>query len=256
MQLKGTRFARFYHAALVHGGGVSLHVALEHVAKGRSKVPFLIDTGKWLKSLGFKVKWALVDRDYYRYGVMAGMKDLGIDTITPAKDYGQLKAARESYLLGQKGRVQSFHLGTQAKKGAKTKYARCWLVLYSDGQHTLDTLRWAVGCGIASLVAAAREIFGLITTAAPQGHGRSFPDLILQLYRMRWQIETGFRELDVHHCPWRSNLDGTMFVDFLGRMLLDAFWQLARKEDPRGTAVTLQIFRDAVVDNATSRMNL
>jgi hypothetical protein len=255
-QLKGTKYARQYHAALAHGGGMSLFVALEHVAKGRSKVPFLLDTARWLKSQGFKAKWALVDRDYYRYGVIAGMKALGVDVITPAKNYDQLKGAKEDYLLGRKGRVQSFRLGTKNKKGAKTRYTRCWLMLYSDGSHPLDVLRGAVRRNLTSVAAAANEIFGLITTAAPQGHGRSFPDRILQLYRMRWQIETGFRVVDVHHCPWRSNLDASMFVDVLGRLVLDNHWQLARKEDPRGNALTLQTFRNEVVDSVTGRVNL
>ena len=60
--VKGTRFIRHYHAALIHGGGISLHVAADHVARGQSKIAFLLDTARWLQSLGIVLKCALLDR--------------------------------------------------------------------------------------------------------------------------------------------------------------------------------------------------
>ncbi len=42
--VKGTRFIRHYHGAMIHGSGVSLYVGLRHVAKGESKIPFMIET--------------------------------------------------------------------------------------------------------------------------------------------------------------------------------------------------------------------
>ena len=254
-QVKGAKHAREYHAAVAHGWGVSLYVALDHVALGQPKEEFLLDTARWLKSLGFKAKWALMDRGYYSYGVLAGMKAIGIHAIMPAKNYPQLAGAKESYLLGQKGRVQVFWVATGGKKGAKTRWTRCWLALYSDGSHPLDVLRWAVRNEIASVAAASREVLGLITTASPQGHGRAFPARISALYQMRCQVETAFREEKVKHCPWKSNLDATQLVDKLGRLALQDAWQLARKVDPRGDKLTLDLFRDEVVDAATCQMN-
>jgi hypothetical protein len=255
--VEGTRFIRHYHAAMIHGGGVSLYVALDHVAKSQSKVPFLLETARWLKTLGFNVKWALADREYYRHGVLAGLKREGIDVITPAKDYPQMRAAKEDFLLGRKGRVQAFQLGTKNKKGARTLYAACWVVICPvKGAGPLDAIVAEVRQQKMTLDEAAAKLFGLLTTAAPQGHGRGFPRLILRLYRMRWQIETGFREMEVKHSPWRSEHDGTRLVDELGRAMLHNAWQLARKADPRGDDLTFQTFRDEVVDAATNRMNL
>ncbi len=255
--VKGTRFIRHYHAAMVHGGGVSLYVALDHVAKSQSKVPFLLETARWLKTLGFKVKWALADREYYRHGVLAGLKRLGVDVITPAKDYPRMRAAKEDYLLGRKGRVQAFQLGTKAKKGARTLYAACWVVICPvRDAGSLDAIRAKLRQQKMTLDEACGKLFGLLTTAAPQGHGRGFPGLVLRLYRMRWQIETGFRQVEVKHSPWRSERDGTRLVDELGRAVLHNLWQLARKSDPRGETLTLQVFRDEIVDAATNQMNL
>ena len=73
---------------------------------------------------------------------------------------------------------------------------------------------------------------------------------------MRWQIETGFRVVDEHHCSWRSDKDGTRFIDELGRMwLIQDVWQMFQFEDPRGGSLTLQTFRDEMIDNATCQVN-
>jgi hypothetical protein len=255
-KVKGTHHARQYHGAMVHGGGASLYVALDHVAKGESKVPFLLDTAQWLKTLGFKVKWVLADREYYSYDVLSQLKAKGIDVITVAKNYAQLKDAKIAYLSGRKGRVQEFTLTSGAKKGRKARSIRCWLVLYPKKKYHLKAILRDLKYGAMTMAQASKRLFGLITTAAPQGHGKKFPALIRKLYRMRWKIETGYRQYDVKHCSWRSNRDGTRFMDEMGRMLLiQDLWQVARVEDPRGTDLTLETFRDELVDTATCQIN-
>jgi hypothetical protein len=255
-QVQGTRYIRHYHAALVHGGGVSLFVALQHVAKGQHKVKFMTDTARWLQSLGFTVKWALVDREYYQYRVLADMKGTGIDVITPAKNYAQLKVAKQSYLQGRKGRVQRFKVGTKHRKGRRTRHQSCWVVIYPRGTQSLSAIRAGLRRGSLTLDSACKQLFGLITTAAPQGHGKRFPRTLRRLYRMRWQIETGFREEEVKHCPWRSDLDGPRLVDEAGRMVVYNAWKLEQKADPRGGALTQQVFRDERVDLITGQINL
>jgi hypothetical protein len=255
-RVQGTRHARQYHGAMVHAGGSSLYVALDHVAKGESKVPFLIETAAWLKHLGFKVKWALADREYYNYSVLSSLKAQGIDVITVAKDYKQLAEAKESYLSGRKGRVQSFTLSSGAKKGCKTRSIHCWLVLYPKKRYSLQAIKRDLRHGAMTVDEASKRIYGLITTATPAGHRKKFPALILKLYRTRWKIETGYRVTDVKHCSWRSDRDGTRFMDEMGRMLvIQDLWQVARWEDPRGLKFTLEMFRDEVVNKCTGQIN-
>jgi len=254
--VKGTRRIRHYHAAMVHGGGVSLFVALEHVAKGRSKVPFLLSTARWLESLGLEVTWVLVDREYYRHGVLAGLKGIGVDVVTPAVNHGPLKRAKLDYLLGRKGRVQRFSVGTGNRKGRKTLHHSCWLVLYPRGTQSLRAIRGAYRRGLLTLDEAAEQLYGLITTAAPQRHGRSYPRTLRRLYKKRWQIESGFRDEDARRCPWRSDRDGVRLLDELGRMVVYNAWQLERASDPRGRRLTLQTFRDERVDAVTGQFNL
>ena len=96
--VKGTRHIRHYHAAMIHGAGVSLYIALQHVAKGQSKIPFMIDTTRWLQRLGFHIQFCVVDREYYRQGILDGLKQVGVDVIVPAKEWKRLKNAKRDYL--------------------------------------------------------------------------------------------------------------------------------------------------------------
>ena len=139
--IKGTRRIRHYHAAMIHGTGASLYVALQHVAKGRSKIPFMIETARWLQGLGFEIEFCVIDREYYRQGILDGLKHLGVDVIVPAKEWKRLRNAKKDYLDGIKGRTQRYYLIQGGKKGRRSKKTRCWLVLHARGNQRIDELK-------------------------------------------------------------------------------------------------------------------
>lgn len=196
-------------------------------------MPFLLDTAAWLKKIGFKVKWALADREYYSCSVLSAFKEQGIDVITVAKDYKQLQKTKEAYRAGRKGRVWSFTIRSGAKAGSIARSMQCWLVLYPKKKYSLQAIRRDLRHGAMTVDGACKRTYGLITTAAPQGHGKKFPALIHRPYRTRWKIETGYRVADVKRSSWRSDRDGIRFMDEMGRMLLlQDLWQVARGEDP------------------------
>ena len=254
--VKGTRRIRHYHGALIHTAGISLFCALQHVAKCQSKIPFMIDTGKELLNLGIKIDFCAVDREYYCYSVLAEFKKLGIDIITPAKEYSQLKEAKVAYILNENGRTQTYSVSEGKKKGINARKIRVWLILLARGKQRLDRIKNNYRKGSQSLYDAMNQMYGLITAKAPQYSGSHFPRVIRNIYKMRWQIETAFRDNEVHKGIWRSNYDGTRFIGELGRYLLYNAWQEARAEDSRGERLTLQIFRDELVDEFTNQINL
>ena len=127
--VKGTRRIRHYHAAMIHGAGTSLYVALQHVAKGQSKIPFMIETARWLQELGFDIEFCVIDREYYRQGILDSMKLLGVDVIVPAKEWKRLRNAKKDYLIGSKGRIQKYYLAQGARTGRRAKKSRCWIIL-------------------------------------------------------------------------------------------------------------------------------
>jgi len=254
--VKGTRRIRHYHAAMIHGAGVSLYVALQHVAKSQSKIPFMIETARWLLNLGFKIEFCVIDREYYRYGILDSMKQLGVDVIIPAKEWKRLKNAKKDYLKGVKGRIQQYYLIQGGKKGRKSKKARCWILLHPRGKQRIDEIKRDYCQNLKTLDEASQQIYALVTTRAPQYAGSRFPLEIKRTYKKRWQIETAFRDNERHKAIWRSNYDGTRFIGEFGRYFLFNAWQIARSEDLRKERLTFQMFRDELVDRNLGRYNL
>ena len=252
--VKGTRRIRHYHAAMIHGAGVSLYVALQHVAKSQSKIPFMIETARWLQGLGFNIEFCVIDREYYRQGIVDGMKHLGVDVIVPAKEWKRLKNAKKDYIIGKKGRTQQYYLIQMGKKGRKSKKTRCWIILHARGNQRIDTIKRGYHQNLITLEEACNQIYALVTTRAPQYAGSRFPLQSKRIYKMRWQIETAFRDNERHKAIWRSNYDGTRIIGEFGRFLLFNSWQIARKEDDRKDRLTFQLFRDELLDRALRRI--
>jgi hypothetical protein len=246
--VKGTKFIRHYHGVLIHATGISLFCAIDHTPKNQSKIPFMIRTIQWLLQLGFKISYAAMDREYYRYDILASFKKLGVDVITPAKEYNQLKQVKQDYLEGKKGRIQEFTIGNKNKAGKKTKYYKCWVVLFPKTKDRLVTIKSEFKQKIITLDKASSRLFGLLTTRAPQWRGNSFPAALQQYYRWRWGIETGFREVDEHPVIWRSDYDGERLFCEAGSYFIYDEWQLARFEDPRGWRLSFQMFRNEQID--------
>ena len=242
--IKGTRWIRHYHAAMIHSEGVSLYVAMHHVAKGESKVPFMIETARWLQNLGFEITFCVVDREYYRHGVLEHMKQLGIDVIVPAVNHKKLQNTKRAYILGQKKRIQRFNVIQAGKKGRRSKKVNCWVILHARGNQRIDEIKRDYRQNLKFLSEASDQLYALVTTRAPQYAGSRFPLLTRKTYKMRWQIETSFRDNETHKAIWRSNLDGNRFIGEMGRYLLFNAWQIARYNDPRKGRLTFQLFRD------------
>lgn len=246
--VKGTRRIRHYHAAMIHGAGASLYVALQHVAKGQSKIPFMIETARWLQGLGLEIEFCVIDREYYRQGILDELKQVGIDVIVPAKEWKRLRNAKKEYLNGIKGRTQRYFLIQGGKKGRRAKKTRCWLVLHARGNQRIDEIKRGYKQKRITLDEASSQIYALVTTQAPQYAGSRFPLRTKRTYKKRWQIETSFRDNEQHMAIWRSNYDGTRFISEFGRYFLFNAWQIERTKDPRGHRLTFHMFRDELVD--------
>jgi hypothetical protein len=203
-----------------HGVGASLYVALQHVAKGQSKIPFMIDTTRWLQGLGFEIKFCVIDREYYRQGILDSLKLLGVDVIVPTKEWKRLRNAKEDYLNGVKGRTQRYCLTQGDKKGRRSKTTRCWIILHPRGKQRIDELKRDYLQKSKTLDKASQQIYALVTTRSPLYSGSRFPLQTKWTYKMRWQIETSFRDNERHKAIWGSKYDGTRFIGEFGRCLL------------------------------------
>jgi hypothetical protein len=254
--VKGTRRIRHYHGAMIHGNQTSLFIGCHHVANRESKIPYMLQIADWLLNLGLNIKICVIDREYYRHNILQSFKQRGISVITPAKNYNQLKNAKIEYLTGKKGRIQTYFIGPTSHNNRSKKLMRCWVHLYPRGNQSLGELKSAYRQGRLSLSEATDQLYGLVTTIAPQFRSKSFVYLIKRYYKMRWQIETAFRDVNHHQSIWRSNDDGTRLFAEMGKFLLFNMWQFERNQICSDGQLTFQEFRDGIVDEISQTINL
>ncbi|WP_457559072.1 hypothetical protein [Candidatus Harpocratesius sp.] len=184
--VKGTRRIRHYHGAMIHGLHKSLFIGCHHVALRESKIPFIIKIADWLMKLGLEIKVCVIGREYYRHNILKSFKQRNIEVVTPVKNYKQLQSAKNAYISGLKGRIQQFKLGTKTQKNGKGNLMRCWVHLYARGKQKLNELKTAYRQENLSLAEATLQLYGLITTIAPQYHSKSFVYRIKRYCKMRW----------------------------------------------------------------------
>ncbi|MGV9171141.1 MAG: hypothetical protein ACOC35_01055 [Promethearchaeia archaeon] len=67
-----------------------------------------------------------------------------------------------------------------------------------------------------------------MTTQRPRGQTSSWGSRTSKFYKRRWNIETGFSDLNRMGPRWKSKYDNTRYLDILVRMLLYNSWKMNR----------------------------
>ncbi|MCF2139556.1 MAG: hypothetical protein K9W44_05840 [Candidatus Lokiarchaeota archaeon] len=73
---------------------------------------------------------------------------------------------------------------------------------------------------------------------------------------MRWQIETAFRDVNIHKGLWRSNRDGTRLFGEMGKYLLFNYWQIERDQIFSNHQMAFQEYRNWLMDEFSRTINL
>ena len=88
---KGTRKMRHYLGFSILSKENHIFAGLEQVASGESKVPIILNFLDNLLTTGFKLNYVLMDREFYRTGLLASIKKMGGNVLIPAKAYKKIK---------------------------------------------------------------------------------------------------------------------------------------------------------------------
>ena len=222
---KGTKKMRHYLGFSIYSRSTQLFAGLEHVANGQSKIPLINDFLFYLFDMGFEFDFVMMDREFYRAELIDEIKSMGGDTLIPAKMYKKIKEMIDDYLSGKGGRVRSYKFSTAP--GAPNKCVKIvYLIFNAKKGHSLLRLKRAVKKGTLSLKDARKNIFTIMTTQKPKGKESSWASRTSRSYRKRWNIETGFSDLNRINRRWKSNRDNLRFLDMLARMMLYNSWKM------------------------------
>jgi hypothetical protein len=221
---KGTTKMRHYLGFSILSREIHLFAGLEHVAKGRSKIPIVINFLDHLLELGFELNYVLMDREFYRTELLDEIKGMGGNALIPAKQYKKVSTLVASYLRGKGNRVRKYTFSSATK--AKFRFfAHVYLIIKAKRGFTLQGVKQDFQKGRITLKEARNRIFVIMTTEKPKGKTSSWASRTSLFYKRRWLIETGFSDLNRINRRWKSNCDNLRYLDVLARMLLYNSWK-------------------------------
>jgi hypothetical protein len=225
---KGTKKMRHYLGFSILSRETHLYAGLEQVATGQSKIPIILRFLEHMLSLGFKLGFVLMDREFYRAELLDRIKGMGGEVIIPAKKYKKIKQYIDEYLKGTHGRVRKYVFSTAT--AAKCQFSRhVYVIIKAKNQFTLRGVKRDYQAGRISLDDARKRLYMIMTTQKPRGNTSSWASRTALFYRRRWLIETGFSDLNRINHRWKSNYDNVRYLDMLVRLLLYNSWKMNRK---------------------------
>jgi hypothetical protein len=225
---RATKKMRHYLGFSILSRETHLYAGLEQVATGQSKIPIILKFLDHLLSLGFRLRFVLMDREFYRAELLDKIKGMGGEVIIPAKKYKKIKQYIDDYLKGTHGRVRRYMFSTAT--AAKCHFSRhVYVIIKAKNQFTLRGVKRDYQAGRISLDDARKRLFMIMTTQKPRGNTSSWASRTVLFYRRRWLIETGFSDLNRINRRWKSNYDNVRYLDMLARLLLYNSWKMNRK---------------------------
>ncbi len=247
-----TKKMRHYLGFSILSKGIHLYAGLEHVAKRRPKVTIIVGFLDHFLSLGFKLNFVMMDREFYNAELLDEIKGMKGNALNPAKEFKKIKQIIKEYLNGTGKRVRLYTFSSAP--GSKFQFFQnIYLILGAKKGHALSEVKREFQKGKLSLKEATKLIYPIMTTQKPKGNSNSWASRTSKFYKKRWFIETRFSDLNRMGRRWKSKYDNTRYLDMLVRMLLynswkinKAFLKLSQKKGSKSQKWTLQDNQDAL----------
>ena len=251
---RGTNKMRHYLGFSLLSKNLHLYAGLEHIAKGKEKVPIIIRFLLHLRDLGFEIQFVLMDREFYNAELFKEIKAIKGEVLSPSKSYHKIKKIIEEYLRGIGNRVRTYYFSTAPRKRVQLSQ-KVYLILRATKGTSLLRVKRDFQKGKLTLKDATKHIYAIMTTQKPKKQVSSWSSRTSQLYKKRWFIETGFSDLNRMGRRWKSKYDNTRYLDLLVRMLLYNSWKInhaylekSQKKGHKCSKWTLQDNQDSLVE--------
>lgn len=140
--------------------------------------------------------------------------------------------------------------------GSKCQFFQnIYLVLNAKKGNSLLDVKRDFQKGELTIDDASKMIYAIMITQKPRGGLNSWASRTSRFYIKRWNIESGFSDLNRMDRRWKSKYDNTRYLDLLVRMLLYNSWKINRaylkkcqKKGSKTVEWTLQDNQDSLVE--------
>jgi hypothetical protein len=232
----GTKWTRKYAAIMIASGTTKMFAGLFLTKKKQSNVPDFVRIINYLKEWGFEIREIQADREFSNYDLIATLSDEDTRYLGSIKRTPSIKPLVEDYLDG-KIKAVIFYL---LKPSAATKYKLgdipTFLIFKTDPGTRIGDLRNQLKFGLITRKDALKHIHIFITTfKAPRNKRRwiKWGMGLVRRFSKRWQIETGFRDMNRILPTSHARKYSTKTFMFAMQMWNYNIWQIQRASHRR-----------------------
>ena len=248
----GSKEGKTHHKTLtfsIISKGIHQIVANYPIQKRQNKMPLFEEVMAFLESSGFNVKYALLDREFYRKLLLLAFKKWKVTVIMPGRNCAQTKQKILNYLSGKGKRYCKGFTKLKYVKGVGYPILVFDLLLVAKRKYKLNDILKDFKSKKLTPMDASKRIFPLIVHFANYKgiktlHGNE--SYIRYLYRCRWEIEIAFREMNKLGIANRMQNRDARLGTMGAKSLLYNIWQVQRylvqKENPCAKELQLDEF--------------
>lgn len=227
---KGTTKANFWHTCAIILKGREFQIGSEMVESRKNKEQFIQKMVKFFRSLGFIIKLAVLDKEYYTKAIIKYFQSEQITYIIPVKESDKLRSLKEEVLQDPHKRVQNYAMKDVYVKGRGYSHVDFKIGLYAKKKLRFDRLRAKYNRSEINLSKILADIFVLATNqkiTAPKLQKKYRFYKVRGDYGTRWRIETSYREVIPFFTFTSSILAEVRNLYFIIALLLYNLWVLA-----------------------------
>lgn len=227
----GTRWTRKFLGIMIVSGTTRLYSGIKLTTKKTYNDVFVKNAINELHEWGFIIHKILADRWFASKGLLDWCIKRDIEYVGPIKKIKKIKDYINHYLQGGSDIVFVHEI-----KGAPAKYygtlpAKVWIVLAARTGYRLSDIRKRFQKGKINLKTAMNEVFVFVVTKKPPRKRKrraSWSTRLVRVYKKRWYIESGFRDLNCFQPPVHARTDATKLFSMMMRCWLYNAWQMQR----------------------------
>jgi hypothetical protein len=232
----GTKWTRKYASLMIASGTTKLFAGLFLCKKAQSKVPELVRIKNLLQEWGFNIREIQGDREFSNYDLIATLNKEDIRYLGSMKRTPSIKPLVEQFLDGKIKAVISHLLKASAATQYKLGDIPTFLIFKTDPGTRIGELRKQLKLGIMTREQAIKHIHIFITTfKAPKSKRRwiRWGMGLVRRFSKRWQIETGFRDMNRIFPTSHARKHSTKTLMFAMQMWNYNIWQIQRASHRR-----------------------
>lgn len=227
----GTNKARKFCGFMITSGENRFFADVFLTQKDKKRAPQVADALENLLKCGFTIKRVEGDREFSNYDLIAKLNQLGIPYTGSMKKTMPIKKLVDNLLDGKCKQVVAHTLNQHQHVHFKLGPQNTFIIMKTDSGMRVKDVRKQLKAGIITHAEAWAKIHVFITTEKPPPSKHKWVRWglrIVQIFRNRWRIETGYSDLNRIFPTSHARSNSTKKFMITLRMFIYNAWQFQK----------------------------